>query len=147
MCILVGGGGGRALTTTHLLMCVCRVGGGQRSYLLSGGVPALLLTQWGGASAPTHSVGGASAPTYSVGGASAPTHSVCMWCAVHAAKKMKLRDEEGNLSGEHCREGLAAVVSVKMMDPEFEGQTKTRLGNPAIKGIVDSCVGKVGFGV
>lgn len=49
-----------------------------------------------------------------------------------------LKEKEGNLSGEDVREGLTAVVSVKMREPQFEGQTKTRLGNPDIKGFVES---------
>ncbi|MCJ7652811.1 MAG: DNA topoisomerase (ATP-hydrolyzing) subunit B [Actinobacteria bacterium] len=49
-----------------------------------------------------------------------------------------LKDRDGSLSGEDVREGLTAVVSVKMRDPQFEGQTKTRLGNPDIKGFVES---------
>ncbi|MSQ31576.1 MAG: DNA topoisomerase IV subunit B, partial [Dehalococcoidia bacterium] len=45
------------------------------------------------------------------------------------------------LTGEDVREGLAAVISVKLAEPQFEGQTKTRLGNPEIKGLVESAVG------
>ena len=51
-----------------------------------------------------------------------------------------LKDRDGSLSGEDVREGLTAVVSVKMQEPQFEGQTKTRLGNPDIKGFVESTV-------
>jgi len=47
---------------------------------------------------------------------------------------------EANVSGNDCREGLAAVVSVKVSDPQFEGQTKTKLGNGEVRGIVDSIV-------
>ncbi len=50
------------------------------------------------------------------------------------------KDKEGSLSGEDVREGLTAIVSVKMEEPQFEGQTKTRLGNPDIKGFVESTV-------
>jgi DNA gyrase subunit B len=50
------------------------------------------------------------------------------------------KDKDGSLSGEDVREGLTAVVSVKMQEPQFEGQTKTRLGNPDIKGFVESTV-------
>ena len=53
-----------------------------------------------------------------------------------------LKDNESNLSGDDVREGLAAVVSVKIGEPQFEGQTKTRLGNPEVKGIVESVVGQ-----
>src|SRR2546430_8654310 len=51
-----------------------------------------------------------------------------------------LKEKEDNLEGEDVREGLAAVVSVKLQDPQFEGQTKTKLGNPWIKGFVESTV-------
>jgi DNA gyrase subunit B len=51
-----------------------------------------------------------------------------------------LKDNAENLSGEDVREGLTAIVSLKVPEPQFEGQTKTRLGNSEIKGIVESCV-------
>jgi DNA gyrase subunit B len=51
-----------------------------------------------------------------------------------------LKDKEDNLSGEDVREGLTAVISVKLRDPQFEGQTKTKLGNPGIAGFVESIV-------
>jgi DNA gyrase subunit B len=51
-----------------------------------------------------------------------------------------LKEKEDNLEGEDVREGLAAVVSVKLRDPQFEGQTKTKLGNPWIRGFVESTV-------
>jgi DNA gyrase subunit B len=51
-----------------------------------------------------------------------------------------LREKEENLSGEDAREGLTAVVSVKLRDPQFEGQTKTKLGNPGMAGFVESIV-------
>jgi DNA gyrase subunit B len=51
-----------------------------------------------------------------------------------------LKEKEDNLSGEDVREGLTAVVSVKLRDPQFEGQTKTKLGNPGIAGFVESIV-------
>ncbi len=60
-----------------------------------------------------------------------------------ARKRNKLKENEANLSGEHVREGLTAVISVKVPDPEFEGQTKTKLGNTEVRGIVDSLVGEV----
>jgi DNA gyrase subunit B len=52
----------------------------------------------------------------------------------------KLLKNEAKLGGEDLREGLVAVISVKLPDPQFEGQTKTRLGNSAIRGIVESMV-------
>jgi DNA gyrase subunit B len=51
-----------------------------------------------------------------------------------------LKEKEDNLSGEDVREGLTAVVSVKLQDPQFEGQTKTKLGNPGMAGFVESIV-------
>jgi DNA gyrase subunit B len=51
-----------------------------------------------------------------------------------------LKEKEDNLSGEDVREGLTAVVSVKLREPQFEGQTKTKLGNPGMAGLVESIV-------
>ena len=58
----------------------------------------------------------------------------------YARRAKLLKDDDPNLSGEDTREGLAAVVSVKLAEPQFEGQTKTRLGNPEVKGLVESVV-------
>lgn len=58
----------------------------------------------------------------------------------YAAAKNLLKDLKTNLEGEDIREGLAAVVSVKVREPQFEGQTKTKLGNTEVKGIVESLV-------
>ncbi len=58
-------------------------------------------------------------------------------------KRNKLKENTPNLGGEHIREGLTAVISVKVPDPEFEGQTKTKLGNPEVRGVVESLVGEV----
>src|ERR1700745_1921508 len=55
----------------------------------------------------------------------------------YARAKCLLKDKEDNLDGEDVREGLAAVLSVKLRDPQFEGQTKTKLGNPQIAGLVE----------
>ena len=60
-----------------------------------------------------------------------------------ARKRNKIKENESNLSGDHVREGLTAVISVKVPEPEFEGQTKTKLGNTEVRGIVDSFVGEV----
>jgi DNA gyrase subunit B len=51
-----------------------------------------------------------------------------------------LKEKEDNLSGEDVREGLTAVISVKLREPQFEGQTKTKLGNPGMAGLVESIV-------
>lgn len=51
-----------------------------------------------------------------------------------------LKEKDENLQGDDVREGLTAVISVKLMNPQFEGQTKTKLGNSEIRGIVDSLV-------
>ena len=56
------------------------------------------------------------------------------------AEKNKLLDKEIKLSSEDLREGLTAVIAVKLSEPQFEGQTKTKLGNSDMKGIVDSVV-------
>lgn len=53
-----------------------------------------------------------------------------------------LKDNDKNLSGDDIREGLTAVVSIKITDPQFEGQTKTKLGNSEVRGVVDSIVGE-----
>jgi len=57
-------------------------------------------------------------------------------------KRGKRKDIEKNLAGENIREGLTVVLSVKVPDPEFEGQTKTKLGNTEVRGIVDSLIGE-----
>jgi DNA gyrase subunit B len=56
----------------------------------------------------------------------------------YARKNNLLKENDANLSGDDVREGLVAVISVKLTDPQFEGQTKTKLGNSEIRGIVDS---------
>lgn len=58
----------------------------------------------------------------------------------YATEKNLLKDLKENLEGEDIREGLAAVISVKVREPQFEGQTKTKLGNTEVKGIVESLV-------
>ena len=60
-----------------------------------------------------------------------------------ARKRNKLKEADSNLGGENIREGLTGVISVKVPDPEFEGQTKTKLGNTEVRGIVDSLVGEI----
>ena len=53
-----------------------------------------------------------------------------------------LKENNANLSGEDIREGITAVISVKVEEPQFEGQTKTKLGNTEVRGIVDGLVGE-----
>ncbi|HSW79150.1 MAG TPA: DNA topoisomerase (ATP-hydrolyzing) subunit B [Candidatus Saccharimonadales bacterium] len=55
----------------------------------------------------------------------------------YARKASLLKEKEENLTGEDCREGLTAVILVKLADPQFEGQTKNKLGNPEIRGYVE----------
>lgn len=58
----------------------------------------------------------------------------------YAKKNNYIKSNEKNLSGEDVREGLTAIISIKLLDPQFEGQTKTKLGNPEVKGIVETIV-------
>ncbi|MBN2289289.1 MAG: DNA topoisomerase (ATP-hydrolyzing) subunit B [Candidatus Glassbacteria bacterium] len=58
----------------------------------------------------------------------------------YARKNNLLKKADFTLSGEDVREGLTAVISIKMLDPQFEGQTKTKLGNSDIKGVVEAAV-------
>ena len=60
----------------------------------------------------------------------------------YARRRGILKEKDTNLSGDDVREGLAAVISVKLHDPQFEGQTKTKLGNTEIRGLVQSAVTK-----
>ncbi|MFZ5518103.1 MAG: DNA topoisomerase (ATP-hydrolyzing) subunit B [Candidatus Zhuqueibacterota bacterium] len=59
----------------------------------------------------------------------------------YATKNNMLKNLDFTLTGEDVREGLTAIISLKHMDPQFEGQTKTKLGNSEVKGIVESIVG------
>jgi DNA gyrase subunit B len=60
----------------------------------------------------------------------------------YARKKALLKEKDESLQGEDVREGLTAIVSVKLHDPQFEGQTKSKLGNPQMKGLVESVVNR-----
>ena len=60
----------------------------------------------------------------------------------YARNKGLLKEKDANLTGDDVREGLTAVVSVKLADPQFEGQTKTKLGNPPIEGLVKETVNR-----
>ena len=57
-------------------------------------------------------------------------------------KKMKILKDEEKVSGEDCREGLTCIISVKLTDAQFEGQTKTKLGNSEVSGAVQQAVGE-----
>jgi DNA gyrase subunit B len=67
---------------------------------------------------------------------SALTRTINKYARDHAM----LREKDDNLTGEDVREGLTAVISAKLRDPQFEGQTKTKLGNPGMAGFVESIV-------
>ncbi len=58
----------------------------------------------------------------------------------YARRQKLLKEDDANLSGEDVREGLVAVISVRLPEPQFEGQTKTRLGNPEVKSQVETAV-------
>jgi DNA gyrase subunit B len=60
----------------------------------------------------------------------------------YARQKGELKEKDPNLLGEDVREGLTAIISVKIHDPQFEGQTKTKLGNPPVEGFVQAAVNK-----
>ncbi len=60
----------------------------------------------------------------------------------YARQKVLLKEKEENLTGDDIREGLAAVISVKLGEPQFEGQTKTKLGNTEVKGLVESATNR-----
>lgn len=75
--------------------------------------------------------------THLVGFKSALTRSINN----HAQNNNLFKKEKTTLSGEDVREGLTAVLSVKLVEPQFEGQTKTKLGNSEVKGIVEAVVG------
>jgi DNA gyrase subunit B len=74
--------------------------------------------------------------THLTGFRSALTRSLNEW----AKRASILRDGTGNLSGDDVREGLTAVISVKLLEPQFEGQTKAKLGNAEVKGQVEAAV-------
>jgi DNA gyrase subunit B len=60
----------------------------------------------------------------------------------YARQKGELKEKDPNLAGEDVREGLTAIISVKIKEPQFEGQTKTKLGNPPVEGFVQAAVNK-----
>jgi len=74
--------------------------------------------------------------THLIGFKAALTRSINTYATAHNL----LKDLNENITGDDCREGLTAVLSIKLHDPQFEGQTKTKLGNSEVKGIVESIV-------
>ena len=74
--------------------------------------------------------------THLIGFKAALTRSINTYATAHNL----LKDLSENITGDDCREGLTAVLSIKLHDPQFEGQTKTKLGNSEVKGIVESIV-------
>ena len=74
--------------------------------------------------------------THLIGFKAALTRSINTYASSHNL----LKDLSENITGDDCREGLTAVLSIKLHDPQFEGQTKTKLGNSEVKGIVESIV-------
>ena len=60
----------------------------------------------------------------------------------YARNKGLLKEKDANLTGDDVREGLTAVISVKLAEPQFEGQTKTKLGNPPVEGLVKETVNR-----
>ncbi len=60
----------------------------------------------------------------------------------YARKNNLLKENEQNLSGDDVREGLTAIISIKIQNPQFEGQTKTKLGNSEVKGIIENIFGE-----
>ncbi|MCX6570149.1 MAG: DNA topoisomerase (ATP-hydrolyzing) subunit B [Candidatus Aminicenantes bacterium] len=74
--------------------------------------------------------------THLIGFKAALTRSINTYATSHNL----LKDLSENITGDDCREGLTAVLSIKLHDPQFEGQTKTKLGNSEVKGIVESIV-------
>jgi DNA gyrase subunit B len=60
----------------------------------------------------------------------------------YARKQGLLKEKEENLSGEDTREGMTAIILVKLPDPQFEGQTKNKLGNPEVRGVVEQVLGE-----
>jgi len=60
----------------------------------------------------------------------------------YARKNKLLKDEESNLIGDDVREGLTAIISIKLAEPQFEGQIKARLGNPEVKSLVEGVIGE-----
>lgn len=69
-------------------------------------------------------------------------HAITKTINDYARGKGLLKEKDPNLSGEDAREGMAAIISVKLRNPQFEGQTKTKLGNTEMRGLVQSAVNR-----
>ncbi|CAI5486378.1 unnamed protein product [Closterium sp. Naga37s-1] len=106
------------------------------------GVGVAVAWQWSGDAYSDSVVGYANSIRTSDGGTHLDGAKAAFTRTLNAAarKQRLLKEKEENLAGEHLREGLTCVVAVKVANPEFEGQTKTRLGNPGVRKVVDGVV-------
>ncbi|CAI5940398.1 unnamed protein product [Closterium sp. NIES-65] len=106
------------------------------------GVGVAVAWQWSGDAYSDAVVGYANSIRTSDGGTHIDGAKAAFTRTLNAAarKHRLLKEKEENLAGEHLREGLTCVVAVKVANPEFEGQTKTRLGNPGVRKVVDGVV-------
>ncbi|CAI6009728.1 unnamed protein product [Closterium sp. NIES-65] len=106
------------------------------------GVGVAVAWQWSGDAYSDSVVGYANSIRTSDGGTHIDGAKAAFTRTLNAAarKQRLLKEKEENLAGEHLREGLTCVVAVKVANPEFEGQTKTRLGNPGVRKVVDGVV-------
>ncbi|CAI5960166.1 unnamed protein product [Closterium sp. NIES-64] len=106
------------------------------------GVRVAVAWQWSGDAYSDAVVGYANSIRTSDGGTHIDGAKAAFTRTLNAAarKHRLLKEKEENLAGEHLREGLTCVVAVKVANPEFEGQTKTRLGNPGVRKVVDGVV-------
>ena len=100
--------------------------------------------QWTGEAFTDTTLGYANSIRTSDGGSHLDGLKFALTRTVNAqARKAKLlKDGDSNLGGEHVREGLSAVLAVWVPQPEFEGQTKTRLGNPEVRKVVEAVIGE-----
>ena len=108
----------------------------------SGGIGVTAVLQWSSDAYSDSLLGYANSIRTTDGGVHIDALKASVARTVNAAARAagKLRESDANLSSEHVREGLTAIVSVRVPNPEFEGQTKTRLGNPEARRAVDAVV-------
>ena len=108
----------------------------------SGGISVTAVLQWSSDAYSDSLLGYANSIRTTDGGVHIDALKASVARTVNAAARAagKLRESDANLSSEHVREGLTAIVSVRVPNPEFEGQTKTRLGNPEARRAVDAVV-------